>query len=492
MQGVFSSPTEFNSPAHLWRGRALQIAVFVLLAVAVRMVFVITAPPANGDAKSRYIATAVNVLDGHGFSIDQQPPYTPGEATVPAYPLLIASTYILFGRHEIAVKVLQVLIDLATCLLVGFASFNLAPPSLKEPAAICSTVIAGVFSWFTFVWTSDLLTETLTLFLTMSVVGLCILAMREGRKRNWLWLAAGLVGGLALLTRPDSMILAGSVLLLLLGRAAQQRSWSRIKDVLGLVLGMALVLAPWVARNYLTLGEFQPLASEYGFPQPTYIPPGYLKWLRTWITDETYFSNVFPPAFHTGTAYFDPNQLPNSAFDSAEEHDRVLMLIAQYNQNRIFTPAISDGFERIANERIERAPARFLIALPARRAASMWLTGFAVRQPTNHGGIFKILPGVSPTFLLLVRVLSVLPIIIGGILGFALLCQRSALVTLLLLTVLLRTIFMAYHYAPETRYIVEVYPPMIAACGLTVAALWRRLSGTILRWRHLDGTREGA
>jgi 4-amino-4-deoxy-L-arabinose transferase-like glycosyltransferase len=339
-----------------------------------------------------------------------------------------------------------------------------------------SVSIAGVFSWFTFVWTSDLLTETLTLFLTMSVVGLCILAMRARQKGNWLWLGAGLVCGLALLTRPDSVFLAFSLVLLLLGRMAQVRSWGRVGNILSLALGIVLVLAPWVVRNYFTLGKFQPLASEYGFSRATYMPPGYLKWIRTWITDETYFSNVFPPAFDGGSAYLDPNRLPDSAFDSPEEHRRVLTLIAQYNQIRLFTPAISDGFAQIANERIARAPARFLITLPVRRAASMWLTGFAVRQPTNHVGIFKILPVVSPTLLLVIRVLSVLPIIIGGILGFVLLCQRSALVTLLLLTVLLRTIFMAYHYAPETRYIVEAYPPMIAACGVTAAALWHSLN----------------
>jgi hypothetical protein len=56
--------------------------------------------------------------------------------------------------------------------------------------------------------------------------------------------------------------------------------------------------------------------------------------------------------------------------------------------------------------------------------------------------------------------------------GFAWLCRRSSLLMLLLLVVLSRTLFMAYHYAPETRYMVEVYPPMIAACGVTAAALW--------------------
>ncbi len=482
MQAVFSNTPRADSSGRPYRRKqTLQIVAILFLAVAVRMVFVITAPPPNGDAKSRYVATAVNVLDGHGFSVYQQPPYKPGEATVPVYPLLIAAVYKLFGRHDVAVRLVQVLLDIATCLLIGFASFSLAPEPFKERSAVCAIAIAGIFSWFTMIWTADLLTETFTLFLTMSVIALCILAMRRPQKSGWLWLAIGLGCGLALLTRPDSVILAISVLLVSLGGVAQQRSWGRVQNALTLLLGIVLVLAPWVARNYFTLGKFQPLASEYGFSEPTYIAPGYLKWLRTWITDETYFSNVFPPAFHPGTAYFDPNNLPARAFDSDEEHARVLRLIADYNQHQLFTPAINDGFEQIASERIRRAPLRFFFILPTWRTASMWLTGFAVRQPTNHGGIFKLLPVMSARFLLVVRILSVLPIIIAGILGFGLLAKRSALATLLLLTVVLRTIFMAYHYAPETRYIVEVYPPMIAASGITAAALWERLSKRISR-----------
>jgi len=49
------------------------------------------------------------------------------------------------------------------------------------------------------------------------------------------------------------------------------------------------------------------------------------------------------------------------------------------------------------------------------------------------------------------------------------------------LIVLTRTIFVAYFYAPETRYIVEAYPPMIAACGITAAAFWLRFSRFRLR-----------
>jgi hypothetical protein len=41
--------------------------------------------------------------------------------------------------------------------------------------------------------------------------------------------------------------------------------------------------------------------------------------------------------------------------------------------------------------------------------------------------------------------------------------------------VAVRVLFFAFHYAPETRYIVEVYPPLIAACGAAAWA-WPRVS----------------
>jgi len=74
--------------------------------------------------------------------------------------------------------------------------------------------------------------------------------------------------------------------------------------------------------------------------------------------------------------------------------------------------------------------------------------------------------------MLILRVLSVLPIHLGGLLGIVLLWRRHPLTILIALIALVRTAFMAYHYAPETRYMAEIYPPMIAACGVTASAAW--------------------
>lgn len=188
------------------------------------------------------------------------------------------------------------------------------------------------------------------------------------------------------------------------------------------------------------------------------MPKGYFWWIRTWMTDETY-SDVYRPAFAPGDRSFDPRELPQSIFDSAEEREQVLQVLDRYDQTGRFTPEMNDQFQSIANQRIKRAPLRFFLWLPVTRIASMWLTGFSTDNRFHR----------------FLRILFVLPILIGGTLGFAVWARSGPLAELLILVMLTRTLFFAYHYAPEARYIVEAYPTMIAACGITAAAIWVRL-----------------
>ena len=431
-----------------------SILIILLLALVLRVVLVVNFPRIAGD-ESRYTRPAVNLLAGNGFSSAVSAPYEPTEATVPLYPLFVAAVYKLFGKNNLAVRLAQSLLDLLTCLLLAFVSFNLAPALLRRSAAVLSLATYGCLSWFTLQWTRYVLTETLALFLTVLAVAVTIVALRKGR---WLWLVAGATCGLALLTRPDSLLLVAAFILFLILQIARRRT-SAIVNLLLFSFAVAVILAPWVLRNYVALKKFQPLASEYGFAREGYMPTGYLRWIRTWMTDETYF-NAFDPAFLPGNHTFDPHELPDSVFDSAEEKEQVVQLLARSDQQGRLTPELDDKFRALANERIKHAPLRFFVWLPLERIASIWLTGFATLNRFHR----------------FLRALFVLPILIGGTLGFAFWVRNQALTHLLLLIMLTRTAFLAYHYAPEARYIVEAYPAMIAACGVTGAVLWRYLN----------------
>jgi 4-amino-4-deoxy-L-arabinose transferase-like glycosyltransferase len=380
-------------------------------------------------------------------------PYRPSEAAVPAYPLFIAFVYAVFGRSIYALTLSQVFLDLATCLLVSFVSFSLAPARLKSSAALGALAIYGIFAWPAFVWTTRVYAETLALFLTTVAIALCVRAMRDGRY----WFATGLVCGLAILTRPDSVLLLFAIVLFLLIHFARERQRRVAASLVSFCMAVGLILAPWVVRNYVSLGKFQPLASEYGNSRDAYFPTGYLWWVRSWIKDETHFDYAFNPAWSPESTFFDPERLPACTYDSDEERVRLTGLITRFNKSRLITPDVDQEFRDLAYERIKRSPLRFFVLLPVYRTASMWLTGFS----TSH----------TTPYMLIVRVLSVLPIHLGGILGIVVFGRRHPLAILLALVVLVRTVFMAYHYAPETRYMAEIYPLVIAACGVTAAAL---------------------
>ena len=446
------------------RTRLPTILLILLLALALRVGFVVAFP--DPLEETRYRPIAVNILEGNGFSSDASAPYRPSEAAAPVYPLYIAAVYAVFGRSVYALILSQVFIDLATCLLVAFVSFSLAPAGLKNNAALLGLTIYGIFAWPAFVWVARVYAEPLTIFFITSAIALCAQALREGSRY---WFGAGLACGLAILTRPDSVLLLVAIVLFFLIQLVRERQKQVASSLFAFCLAVGLTLAPWVMRNYVSLGKFQPLASEYGQSRDAYFPTGYLWWLRTWIKDETHFDYAFNPAWSPESTFFDPERLPPDTYDSEEERVRLVGLITRFNQARFIMPEMDQEFCNFAYERIKRAPLRFFVFLPLYRTASMWLTGFS----TSH---------TTPRVLIL-RVLSVLPIHLGGVLGLAFMWRRHPLAMLLALIVLVRTGFMAYHYAPETRYMAEIYPPVIAACGVTVAAAW---SYILSRWatRH--------
>ena len=143
------------------RTRLLTVSLILLLALAVRAGFVVAFPDPLDE--TRYRPMAVNILAGNGFSSDASAPYRPSEAAAPAYPLFIAALYAVFGRSVNALTVSQALLDLATCLLVAFVSFSLAPERLKNSAALWALTIYGIFAWPAFVWVARVYAETLTI-----------------------------------------------------------------------------------------------------------------------------------------------------------------------------------------------------------------------------------------------------------------------------------------------------------------------------------------
>lgn len=186
---------------------------------------------------------------------------TPTRMRQPLYPLFLAVSYWLSGRHALLVFTLQGLMNLAslglTCLL-GAVTFGKAfwpgTPLLLAlyfplwvPAAYCGT-------------------ESLYLVLVSAGMFFLFVTLKSdaGRSRPIVFAALGGISfGAALLTRPAGLALV----ILITGYLGAAALFRRLRPVnlLVFIAAVAMVLLPWTIRNAIALREITPLSSEGGF-----------------------------------------------------------------------------------------------------------------------------------------------------------------------------------------------------------------------------------
>lgn len=319
-------------------------------------------PNDTPDDGRNYAQIARNVLEQHVYSHDTAPPYGPSLIRLPGYPLFLASIYSVFGHtNNGAVRIVQALIDTATCGLVALLAFYWQPDEKrKRVTAIAALALAAVCP-FTTIYTATILTEVPTTFLVMAMFLAATLAFRRGsttedsggdktesRRTLLWWMVAGLCGGLAVLFRPDSGLFAFAVGLTLLITAPfwsavasagklksvehKRPAHSKISRTLaaGSIFSLAFILflVPWTIRNARVFHLFQPLSPSHGEMPGEFVARGYNQWLRTWVDDEVYVS---PFLWNLDTEQLDIDDVPPSSFDSPEEKARVAALFDKYN-----------------------------------------------------------------------------------------------------------------------------------------------------------------
>jgi hypothetical protein len=359
----------------------IVFVTLLLIALAFRISVAHWLPNDAPDDGRMYAQIARNVLEQHVYSHETEAPYDPTLIRLPGYPLFLASIYSIFGHtNNGAVRIVQALIDTATCVLVALLAFYWQPDEMKKrKTAIAALALAAVCP-FTTIYAATILTEVTTTFLVMAMLLAVTFAFQNGCTREGIekiseakkgfnraivwWLVAGLCGGLAVLFRPDSGLFAFAVGLTLvisalvwgaraersgdgaLDSAVEDKSkkiqsgvalrWlPHSKDLAQILvtgsafsLAFVLVLAPWTIRNARTFHLFQPLAPSHGEMPGEFVPRGYQAWLRTWLDDEAY---IAPFLWSLDSEPITIDDVPASAFDSADEKARVAALLDKYN-----------------------------------------------------------------------------------------------------------------------------------------------------------------
>ena len=393
--------------------RTLLAALAAALVVRLLFAFLYWIDKPLTHDEREYLSLASSLAEGRGFTYDE---LAPGEAQperfgrAPLYPFFLSSLARATTPSTLvpAIKIVQAMLGTMTVLLVALVA-NRASGHRAAAYAGWISALYPPLAWMS----SFVLSETLySVVAFANVLLLCPMIdakqgsapqsqARPGRRL----VAAGVVGGLAALTRPAHIVFLGLVGLWLL--AARRYSWAVL-----VALGALATIGPWTIRNYMTYGRPVLIASEGGI------------------------------TFWTGNHPLSPGE-GDMAANPAIKLDNLRLRAA---------------YPDLSPEELE--PIYYREAFAAIRANPVWWAGLEVRK------LFYLWVPVGPSYMLhsrLYRLASwisygmLLPL---GVLGFLVLARRQtrpyALWLLLLSAVLACLIFL-----PQERFRVPVIDPAL-------------------------------
>ena len=210
-----------------------------------------------------YDELATNALAGKGLSVYAGwftvPPGKPASYWNFLYPFFLATTYFIFGHHQLPVFILQAILNSAAiCVLYLLASrvFN------KENIGIVSALIACFHPILVFL---PALMMTEALFVPLMIFTFyCFFLALDTEKLKW-YVACGFCFALASLTRETSFYFF-PVLGLLVFLKVRKNEGNRLAFLKSGVLLAAifLTITPWTIRNYMVHHRFLPLSTKIG------------------------------------------------------------------------------------------------------------------------------------------------------------------------------------------------------------------------------------
>lgn len=164
----------------------------------------------------------------------------------PLYSGALGVLYLVFGASPWVPRIFQLLLGLATVALLWGACRRLFTPKW----AAVGGVVAALYGPLIF-FEHQLSVATLSATLNAGVLFAAIAAFDAKRKPLAGWAATGLLWGLAVLARPNALLLMAPLVYL----AAASAKRARVLRTVAMVASGALIIAPVTLRNYVAAGE---------------------------------------------------------------------------------------------------------------------------------------------------------------------------------------------------------------------------------------------
>ena len=463
----------------------IQLGAALLIGFALRLFFIFKFAPYSGDTKF-YEELARNWLYHGVYGLFVRGQLSPVDMRMPGYPAFLAAVYAVFGRSDKAVMILQAVIDLGTCVLAAAIAACLAPASRRRIAATVALWLAALCP-FTANYSAIVLTEVLATFLTTLALLFFVrvlgdrsidvpprsLERRALLYRAGLWMGGGFIIGIGTLVRPEAPLLLVAAVFALSVRWWRQADWAKLAlAVSWMMAGLLLALAPWAARNAITLGRIEFLAPRYAETKGDYIPRGFYEWTGTWMVQ---FGEAYLVTWKLEKAPIRIDTLPDSAFDSAGERARVGSLLNRYNDELNMSPVLDHEFALLARERAARNPMRTRFLIPVYRAWMIWFTPRIELLPYSG----KLWPmgekwRGNPTDFdatLGFGILNCVYLVLAFVGAWR--SRRNPALALLIAFIVVRTAVLTQLQTVEPRYVIVCFP-VILALGAIALAVPRR------------------
>ena len=405
----------------------------------------------------------------YGRSTDVAAVVRPTLIRLPGYPLFLAALFAVFGVAKYgAVILVQVALDLWTCLLLG----GVAKRMFGVRAALAAVWLGAVCP-FMANYAAAPLTETPTLFcMALAFYGL---VRWSGGIDRWV----GVIGfGLAwgVLLRPEQGLVAACVLLgmiwrgkgaLIAGGDHFVGFWT-LRVFRGPLIVCAVVAAPlvgWGFRNLHTMHVFQPLAPRYATDPGEFNPYGFQRWYRTWAID---FASTDQVYWNYDSAQISIADLPNRAFDSNEQYAQTEAVLADYNQTTTASPELDAKFAAIAQDRVKTDPIRYYLALPLARVINMIFRprGDNLPVPLDWWAYREHKPETIYSWAYALLNLAYLVLAWVGFRRKAMWQAWKPVVYTMVGTVVLRALLLLNMDNSEPRYTLEFYPVLIVLASV--------------------------
>ncbi len=240
----------------LARGRFRWVIAGIVLAAFVLRVGARAAGGAAGFWANSYYSffiLARQIAEGHGYAF---PGFAPTAFRVPLYPIFLAA--VTQGRQDFwAVLIAQALLSAGTVACVAW----LARMWFGRTVAIVAAAITALYPYY--LWHDTALQET-GLFIFLATLAMALVVYAQRRRSIAGALLAGLVLGLAILTRATLMPFAlFAVLWLIVPDGASTALRRRVVTALLCLAALGATLSPWLIRAHQITGRYT-LGTEFG------------------------------------------------------------------------------------------------------------------------------------------------------------------------------------------------------------------------------------